>query len=171
MLWHIYMPRSLLADLRNEIFNFVTDISNPTWEGERKTISMEISKLKSHRPPLFSCYQEVLHVRTHHVAASWGAEETLIVDFYLLKEDSVIQMPAHVIHSNTSLWGADADEFDARRFLKPNARTKSGGTASQTLKSGSFRAFGGGATLCQGRRFATTEMLSVVTILRPIFSL
>lgn len=164
MLWQIYSSPDLLSSLRAEQVNAWTVMPSASNSSGRKMISLDVSKLKSHCPLLFSTYQEVLRVRTHHATARWVLADTVVADRYLFKRDSVIQMPAHVIHSNSSLWGADVDDFNPRRFIKQATQAKSKDSTSHNVKPGSFRAFGGGATLCPGRHFATMEIMSAVAM-------
>ncbi|KAK3902108.1 cytochrome P450 [Staphylotrichum tortipilum] len=68
----------------------------------------------------------------------------------------MLQMPSRVVHQDVGLWGADAGEFEPRRFLAENR--------GKRAKDVCFRAFGGGKTLCPGRHFATNEVLAVVAV-------
>lgn len=83
-------------------------------------------------------------------------EDTILDDKWLLKKGSMIQMPTRVVHTDTSLWGPDADDFNPRRFMK--------NLGSHRAPVAAFRVFGGGTTLCPGRHFATNEVLAVVSM-------
>lgn len=65
-----------------------------------------------------------------------------------------VLIPSTVQHSSSSAWGDNVQEFFYKRFVKP---TKHNSVA--------FRAFGGGATLCPGRHFASTEILAFASII------
>ena len=67
------------------------------------------------------------------------------------------------MHTSTSIWGPDADEFKADRFLKENV-AKFSREQKKAQKQG-FTPFGGGVVLCPGRYFATTEILGACATL------
>lgn len=110
---------------------------------------------------------------------------TLLAGKYLLRKDGVVRMPRQVIHADVAVWGPSAREFDPRRFVKPEAKGSKeatdevlGGVGGgggvrvvsrapekpTKLHPAAFRAFGGGSTLCPGRFFATTEIVSVAAM-------
>ncbi|KAK8029571.1 cytochrome P450 [Apiospora rasikravindrae] len=96
--------------------------------------------------------------RVHSVGMSARAvvEDHLLDGKYLLKEGSTVLIPSTMQHSLPTAWGQDVDEFHAERFIKQTNKTKHDPVA--------FRAFGGGATLCPGRHFASTEILAFASI-------
>lgn len=73
---------------------------------------------------------------------------------YLLKKGSLLQMPSRLIHQDTKLWGEAALEYDPRRFMPGH----------KANKESSFRAFGGGKTLCPGRHFGFDEVLGAAAL-------
>ena len=86
-------------------------------------------------------------------------QDTLLDNKYLLKKGATVLMPSIVIHTDPSVWGEEVETFDHKRFLKNNPTSK-----RKAPSSAAFRAFGGGSTLCPGRHFATTEILSTVVM-------
>ncbi|KAK4696316.1 hypothetical protein P7C71_g1579, partial [Lecanoromycetidae sp. Uapishka_2] len=91
-------------------------------------------------------------------------EDTVLDGQWLLKKDSIVQMPSRIIHKDSSLWGSDVDEFNPRRFMKALKVTKSGSGANKRHGAAAFRAFGGGTTLCPGRHFAMNEVFAVTAM-------
>ncbi|MCJ1419943.1 hypothetical protein MMC32_006299 [Xylographa parallela] len=156
---HIYSSPLLLEDIRKEVADILRTETRPDGSGPVRTI--EITKLKTACPLLLSTFQEVLRVTTHGVSVRWVVEDTMLADRYLLKKDSIIQMPSAVIHADTAVWGPSAKAFDPRRFMK----TPQNGDEQAKRHPAAFRAFGGGLTLCPGRHFATTEVVAVVAML------
>ena len=152
MIWHIYSAPVLLQDLRTE----VDCVLRETIDEDGKHLILNVGKIKSHCPQLFSTYQEVLRVRTHSASHRWVLEDTLLSNRFLMKKGNVVEMPGHVIHANASLWGPDVNDFNPRRFMK---------SKSHSIRSSSLRAFGGGKALCPGRHFATTEIISVIALM------
>ncbi|MCJ1385428.1 hypothetical protein MMC17_008551 [Xylographa soralifera] len=156
---HIYLAPLLLEDIRKEIVDILLTEDNNGGNGLVRTI--DITKLKTACPLLLSTFQEVLRVTTHGVSVRWVVEDTMLADRYLMKKDSIIQMPSAVIHADTDIWGPSAQEFEPRRFMK----TQQKGDEQAKRHPAAFRAFGGGTTLCPGRHFATTEVVAVVAML------
>ena len=81
---------------------------------------------------------------------------------YLLKKNSLVQIPTDVVHKAPTNWGDDATGTDYTRFLEP-ARGKKHPLA--------FRSFGGAPFICPGRQIATTEVLAAVAMLVMRFDL
>lgn len=153
MLFLVYSHPDLLIDIRKEVDSVVTT----TVEGGL-TRYLDISSLKSNCPLLTSTFQEVLRYRSMGTSVRHVMQDTTLNGQWELKKDCMIQMPSRVIHTDSTLWGADVDEFNPRRFLKGQ------GNKSKRPHAAAMRAFGGGTTLCPGRHFATNEVLAVVSM-------
>ena len=156
MLVLVYKHPGLLEKIRKEIASVAKGNSDSS--GVPKHI--DITDLKSSCPLLTSTFQEVLRYRSMGTSVRQVMEDTVLDGRWLLKKDCMIQMPSRVVHSDSSVWGTGADDFDPRRFLKHDAPQKSG----KTPPPAAFRAFGGGSTLCPGRHFATNEVLAVTAM-------
>ncbi|MCJ1294630.1 hypothetical protein MMC34_006188 [Xylographa carneopallida] len=159
---HIYSSPTLLEDIREEVGDILHTEHNTSGNAPARTI--DIMKLKTACPLLLSTFQEVLRVTTHGVSVRYIAEDTLLADRYLLKKDSIVQMPSAVVHADPAVWGLSFAIFDPRRFLKIQ-HPRGGDNHPAKLHPAAFRAFGGGSTLCPGRHFATTEVVAVVAML------
>ncbi|KAL9121434.1 MAG: hypothetical protein Q9187_002004 [Circinaria calcarea] len=159
MLYHTFAYPDVLNDLRRE----VTTIMALRCDNDGTvTRSLDITSVKTNCPLLTSTFQEVLRVRTMGTSVRQVMQDTLLNDQYLLKKDSTILMPTLVVHTDPFIWGSDVGEFNHKRFMKAGACTKVSG--GKRPNPAAFRAFGGGATLCPGRHFATTEVLAVVVM-------
>ena len=87
----------------------------------------------------------------------------MIADKYLLKKDSIIQVASGVIHMDEKIWGEDAGEFNARRFMSASETEKTAtAPLPKNVPSAAFRAFGGGSVICPGRHFAQSEIVGFV---------
>ena len=155
MLLLVYADPDLLEEIRQE----VGSVLDRTSDSLGSTNHIDITSLKSTCPLLTSTFQEVLRYRSMGTSVRQVTEDTLL-DQWLLKKDSMIQMPTRVLHNDSSLWGPDAQEFNPRRFMKNEKQQ----TKSQRAPAAAFRAFGGGSTLCPGRHFATNEILAVTSM-------
>lgn len=173
LLYHIFSLPELLSSIREEL------IAATTING-----TIPVLELQRLCPLLLATYKEVLRYRTHSSSSRYVRHETLLDDRYLLKKGSIIQIPGAVIHRNPELWAVDARDFNPRRFLQHPisalssfASLSSAGSNHSTdsandlpnnslaLKRASFRAFGGGATLCPGRHFATSTLLALTAMM------
>jgi cytochrome P450 len=137
MLNYIYSDAHLLAHLRDEL----VILGNP----------IDVPKLRSCKL-LISTFQETQRLRQHGNAVRFVTADTRL-DGYLLKKDSVIQIPSAVLNTASSTWGPDAGNFNARRFL---------GLDDKKARQHGFIPFGGGRHLCPGRHLAFTETLGFV---------
>ena len=146
----------LLQEIRKEI-GLVT-VRRTEDDRTRSSNSLDITNLKTNCPLLASTFQEVLRYRSIGTSIRQVMEDTILAEQFLLKKGSMIQMPSRVIHSDSSIWGSDVDEFNPRRFMK-EAKEKT--NTNKAAPAAAFRAFGGGTTLCPGRHFATNEILAV----------
>ncbi|KAL9035546.1 MAG: hypothetical protein Q9214_006529, partial [Letrouitia sp. 1 TL-2023] len=168
MLVFVFSNTDLLADLREEISSVVTTETISQLEIETfNTIS--VTKVKDGCPLLLSTYQETMRLQTHNSSSRWVTRDFLLADRYFLKANSVIQMPGHPIHTLTSIWGPDVESFNPRRFIKLENQNRMLGRQKQ--HPASFRSFGGGATLCPGRHFATAELCATVAMFAMRFDL
>ena len=136
----------------------LTTQSSETFE----TVTLDVGILRTSCPLILSVFQEVLRVRSYNASVRAVLKDTMLSDRYLLKKDAVIHMPSHVIHNDTTVWGPNASDFQADRFM-----SKSDATSGKEKRRhpGAFRAFGGGTTLCPGRHFAMTTIISIVAML------
>ena len=149
---HIYSDPALLGDIRDEILASGALKVQMSEDGRRRH-TIDITTLEETCPLIVSAYREVLRLRTLSSSHRWVMEDTLLNNQYLLKKDSVLLIPGALIHADP-VWGPNAKEYNPRRFLKKETNTK----------PGAYRAWGGGQTLCPGRFFATTEIVSAVAM-------
>jgi len=159
-LFFIYSTPGLLDDIRKEVDSIV--IKND--DGHGPTRSVDVKSLKQHCPLLISTFQETLRHCSIGTSVRQVMEDTVLEGQWLLKKDSIVQMPSRIIHKDSSLWGTDVDEFNPRRFTKDPEAQKSGSGANKRPNAAAFRAFGGGTTLCPGRHFAMNEVLAVTAM-------
>ena len=156
----------LLQDIRDEI-----SMVNVLSQSEDGTIvqTLNIAKMNETCPLLPSVFQETLRTRSTGSSIRRVRQDFLLADRYLLKKDSMLQMPFPIIHQSEGLWGKTAREYNPRRFIKATALPNDKKQAP--IKPGTFRGFGGGTTLCPGRHFATMEITSVVAMLATRFEI
>lgn len=163
LLIHILSDPQLLYEIQEELQAI---IQFSTSEAGEKEGLIDISKFTTHTPLLHSTYHEAMRLSNAQVSARQVKTDTVLTDpstgiQILLKKGSVAQMPSGIPHNSTAVWGADAERFDARRFLKRDTLV---GKEKKTQTQG-FLPFGGGKHLCPGRYFALAEILGMVAVL------
>ncbi|KAI1129342.1 cytochrome P450 [Nemania abortiva] len=158
MVWQVFSDAAVLADCQKEVSQLVQI-------GPDGVCSIDLAQVRTHCPLLVSTWQEVLRFHGISVAARIVQEDTLVDDQYFLKSGGVVLMPNAVIHSDESLWGPTARQFNHKRFLKTEK------DKSHRYPVAAFRGFGGGHVLCPGRHFASTEVLALVALLLVRFDI
>ena len=152
---NILSDPALLSDLRAEVAPMMSR------SADARKITFDISSLSSTCPLFISTLQETLRLIGAISSSKAVLADTLLADRYLLKKDGLLQIPGGVIHADRAVWGADAAEFNARRFIDVrNAEAK---------MNGAYRVFGGGVTMCPGRHFARTEIVAFVAVVVMAF--
>ncbi|XXH01839.1 hypothetical protein Hte_008201 [Hypoxylon texense] len=144
MIYHSWCDPTVLEDCRREAAQAVQEKDGENY--------LDLAYIKSQCPILLSTMQEAFRIYNIGVSAREVVEDHLLGGKYLLKKGNTILIPATVQHSSSLAWGPNVSEFYHKRFVKEPGTKKHDPTA--------WRAFGGGATLCPGRHFATTEILA-----------
>jgi len=150
----IFADENLLDEVRAEVAGLAT-----TNDIGRKEVRLDVSNLEKQCPLLWSSWQETLRLRDAAISSRVVDEDTLLNDTYLLKKGSVVQIPTGELHTSEAIWGPTVNTFDARRFLKSNMEKVP--REQKKLQKQGFNPWGGGAVLCPGRHFATTEILGI----------
>jgi cytochrome P450 len=183
---HLFARPDLLNYVRAELLaGAVTELD---MGGEKPTRLLDQEALKTNCPTLMSVFRESLRVGSDFYSTRLVKTDTLLSGRYFFAKDSVVQIAGGVIHADTGIWGASADQFDPVRFIKlqqqpsssarPTTLTRESSTSSSAssvkdsenekvkgVHPAAFRAFGGGKTLCPGRHFATHEILAFVAMI------
>lgn len=155
MLYHIFSDQTLLKDIRAELNTIIL----PERGSDKDVLKLHLHLLKEKSLLLQSVFQEVLRAYSRGATTRLVMEDTILNGHYLLKKGSILMMPTSVIHSDSFSWGST--EFHARRFIKK------GSFAQEPIKRSSaacYRPFGGGASLCPGRHFASAEILALTAM-------
>jgi cytochrome P450 len=160
---NVFSRPELLAEVRAEIEENALSMSED--ESGVRTRTIEYSKLKAACSLLNSVYRESLRLAAPMSGSRLVVEDALIGDQYLLRAGNVVQIAGGVIHYDTAVWGPDAAEFNARRFIESQHGVwseKQGDGEQKEVHPAAFRGFGGGSVFCPGRHFAHVEIMSMV---------
>lgn len=126
--------------------------------------ALSVGAVRDGCPMLHAVFRECLRTGSNNFSTRLVKTDTLLADRYFLKGGSVVQVAGGVIHADKGIWGPDTDFFNPHRFLKQQ-------DARRNVHPAAFRSFGGGKTLCPGRHFATSEILSFVAMIVLTFDL
>ncbi|KAK0486232.1 cytochrome P450 [Armillaria novae-zelandiae] len=106
-------------------------------------------------PLLRSTFNETLRIFSCSMSTRLVMEDTIISD-YTFRKGAVVKCPIRPHHWDPEIWGPDVEEFVPDRFIRDPGNGLLKGDAKLV------RPFGGGASLCPGRFFASYEVLSFV---------
>jgi cytochrome P450 len=154
-LYHIYSQASLLAEIREQVSEYVHITAKLSGGLSRQ---VDISQVIAGCPLLVSLVQETLRMQSTNASGRAVLEDTWIDNQYFLKKDSILLIPSAELHNNAAIWGSTFDQFDPQRFVK---KKKEG----SKVPASAYRAFGGGASICPGRHFAMNEMVMMVIVM------
>ncbi|KAH9883502.1 cytochrome P450 [Xylariomycetidae sp. FL2044] len=115
-----------------------------------------LAELKTACPNLLSTWQETLRYAHIGISARVVMQDVRLDSKYFLKQDATVMTIAPVQHTDTTLWGATANQLDHCRFLRTSGAKRANPAA--------FRAFGGGTVFCPGRHFASSEIMSFAAL-------
>jgi cytochrome P450 len=163
LLFHIFSDEQLLEDIRTELKTSIRpEQPGPGTEALKLKLKLSLSTLKDKSLLLQSVLQEVLRVYSRGVSSRLVMEDTILNNQYYLQKGSILMMPTSVIHSDPSSWGPT--NFQPHRFFS----SQNGSFAPEPTKrssAASYRPFGGGATLCPGRHFASAGILALTAMI------
>ncbi|KAK8234804.1 cytochrome P450 [Phyllosticta capitalensis] len=149
-LCRVFADEALLRDLRDDVAAAVER------DGDKAVVDIDAARTRC--PLLMSTFREVL--RLCMPTSSWRTviEDTQL-DRYLVKKGSLLLLEGGLLHSKPEIWGEDASEFNARRFMDSASGTRKDGSM---VPSASYRAFGGGNIYCPGRNIAQIELFGLL---------
>ncbi|KAE8168174.1 putative cytochrome P450 [Aspergillus tamarii] len=148
MVSYIVYDRRLLEAIREETV--------PAVSGDR----VHHHYLNKECPRLDSLFAEVLRISVSMPLVRHITDDTVIGGSTFRKGNNVM-ISYRQLHLNKDAWGANADGFQADRFLKKTS-----------LKSSlSYRPFGGGSGLCPGRQYARETTFCFIAMLLSRYDL
>ncbi|KAK7614149.1 cytochrome P450 [Phyllosticta paracitricarpa] len=152
-LCHVFADPSLLQEMRQDVAPAVER------KDDKAVVNIDAARIRC--PLLQSTFRELL--RLYEPTSSWRTvlEDTRL-DQYLVKKGSLILLEGGLLHTKPAIWGADALDFNPRRFIDSPSGTRADGTP---VHPASFRGFGGGNVYCPGRNVAHVEMFALMVVL------
>jgi cytochrome P450 len=120
----------------------------------RQDGSLDIAALQTDTPYLTALWHETLRVCNSSASARFVTSDTKIGE-YTLRAGRRLLIPYRQLHLNPDIFGANATEFNASRFLEDK----------KLAQNPSYRPFGGGVTYCPGRFLAKQEIFMALAFL------
>ncbi|KAI0389233.1 cytochrome P450 [Xylariaceae sp. FL0594] len=157
MVWHVFSDRDVV------LRECGAEVEEQLVVQQNGSAIVDLAKVKSSCPVLLSTWQETL--RHEHIGVSARVvmeDDVVLANRYLLKKGATVMTVTPVQHTDESLWGGTAREYDHRRFIVPGNKTNDN---NRKLNGAAFRAFGGGAVLCPGRHFVSSEVMALTALL------
>jgi hypothetical protein len=111
-------------------------------------------------PLLVSTCEEVLRLTNWPIGTRTVQTDTVIGE-KMLRQGRKLLMPYRVMHFDPTVFGADADDFNPRRFIKKKA----------LVANKSYRPFGGAAHYCPGRYIARREVQMFTAVMLQRFDM
>jgi Cytochrome P450 len=155
---YIFARPELLMAVRMEL-DATTTSPDPT-----SRIELSVDSIRNSSPILQAVVRECMRFNSDNFSTRLVKTNTLLADKFFLRAGSVVQIAGGVIHADNSIWGTDAGEWNHERFLAIDRKERQ-------VHPAAFRAFGGGKTLCPGRHFAMSEILSFVAMVVMMFDI
>lgn len=149
VLYHAISDIAVLEECRKEVIDCCRI--------DDDTCTLDITKVKSSCTILLSILKEALRFHGIGTSVRVVTQDHLLDGKYLLKKGGIVMIPGPVQHSSKLAYGETVDEFQHKRFVRSAGRKRPNPIA--------FRGFGGGSTLCPGRHFASTEVITFVALM------
>lgn len=165
-IYEIYTRPRLLEEIRTEVSNAII----VERESSDSHFTLSISHLRNCKI-LISTFQETQRIRSRAAGVRQVMSDTIIdvpasgrapASSYLLKKGAFVQIPSEAIHNDLSSWGSNARTFDPYRFLDLSTEPS---RSRGKLNKGSFIPFGYAPSVCPGRQFAATEIMTLVAMM------
>lgn len=156
LMFHILSDADAMRRIREELHAVASDESE-TADAVTRTRVLRLNSINEQCPTLVAMLHETLRYHSTVINVKQVQQDIRLADQYLFKKNAVIMIPGQSIHHNTDIWGASATSFDHTRFLSASSKRNLASTSA-------FRPFGAGATMCPGRHFSTSVILSLVAM-------
>lgn len=100
-------------------------------------------------------------------------ESLILPDGSAVPSGTSVGMNPYVIGRNTSVWGADADDFRPERWLRDVDAGETEEAFAERLRAmnGADLTFGAGSRVCLGRHFGLVEVFKVVASLFALYEM
>lgn len=154
LMFHIASDPAVLHTCREEFQNLVVkEVATPS----EKVKMVDLSNIKTQCPTLMAMWHETLRYHSTVINIKKVQHDTTLASEYFLKKGAILMIPGTTVHHNTDNWGPSASAFDHTRFFTAEGKKNLHNTTA-------FRPFGAGTTMCPGRHFSTSVILSLVAM-------
>lgn len=173
LVWYVFGNPRLLQEIREELAPFVR-LKPSTENGlpikEAPQLEIDLQGLRYSSPLLNGAFFETMRLESGALSYKIIEEDFVVTeseedaailgktapDSYLLRKGEFVCMP-HGVHQTDERYWPDYEKFDARRFWIREKNEK--GIEEIKLDYGTMKVWGGGKTMCKGKKFAESEVL------------
>jgi cytochrome P450 len=154
LMFHMASDPDALRDCRQELHNLIVKEADTF---SSKTNVVDLSDIRTRCPTLMAMWQETLRFHSTVINIKKVQQNTTLASQYFLKKGAIVMIPGTAVHHDTNTWGPNASQFDHKRFLTAAGQAKRAHTTA-------YRPFGAGTTMCPGRHFSTSAVLSLIAM-------
>ena len=140
-----------------DLLDMVRDETSPAFRGGDSK-SPDIKYLDERCPKLNSIWNETVRLSASSSSVRYVTEDTIVGGKILRKGNRVV-IPNRQLHFDENVFGGKVHEFKSTRFIDNEG----------LIRSGSWRPFGGGSTMCPGRFIAKQAVIAFVAMMLQCF--
>lgn len=118
----------------------------------------DIKFLENNCPRMNGIWDESMRLSAYSSSVRYITQDTTIGG-KILRRGGRLVIPNRQLHFDERMFGEKVNEFNSNRFMEND----------RLLRSGSWRPFGGGSTICPGRFIAKQAVLSFIAMLLKRF--
>ena len=140
-----------------ELLQTIREETKPAFVGENFQ-TPDIKYLEEKCPRLNGVWDETVRLSAYSSSVRYVTEDT-IIGGKILRKGNRVMIPNRQLHFDENVFGDRVREFNSTRFIENDA----------LIRSGSWRPFGGGATMCPGRFIAKHSTIAFVAMMLQRF--
>lgn len=142
-----------------ELFHIIREETRPVFQdGEFQ--SSNIRYLEENCPRLNGIWDETMRLSAYSSSVRYVIKDT-IIGGKLLRQGNRVMIPNRQLHFDEKVFGKNVHDFNSTRFLDNDG----------LIRSGSWRPFGGGSTICPGRFIAKQSAITFIAMMLQRFDI
>ena len=123
-------------------------------------ITPSIKYLEEECPRLNGIWDETVRMAAYSSSVRYVAEDT-VVGGKILRKGNRVMVPNRQLHFDENVFGDKVREFKSTRFIDNDT----------IIRTGSWRPFGGGVTMCPGRFIAKQAVVTFIAMMLQRFDI
>lgn len=142
-----------------ELFHIIREETRPAFQ-DGDLQSPDIRYLEEKCPRLNGIWDETVRLSAYSSSVRYVTEDT-IIGGKILRQGNRVMIPNRQLHFDENVFGKKSRDFNSTRFIDNDG----------LIRSGSWRPFGGGSTICPGRFIAKQSAITFVTMILQRFDI